>query len=76
MPMPDTDEDSPGTTDTLEYVSREGPVRPLYSLRTRRLRAPTATRAYRTFTLERGVEILSWVSMTPGGGRTRPAFHS
>jgi hypothetical protein len=39
------------------------------------LRAPTTTRAYRTFRLERGVDVLSRVSMTPGSPRC-PAFHS
>src|SRR5260370_213267 len=33
------------------------------------LRATTTTRAYRTFRLERGVDVLSRVSMTPGSPR-------
>src|SRR6266436_5493233 len=48
-----------GTTDTLGCVFREGPMRTPCTLRTRRLRAPTTTRAYRTFTLDRGVDVLS-----------------
>ena len=56
--MPDMYEDSTGTTDTLGCVFREGPMRTLCSLRTGRLRAPTTTRAYRTFSLDRGVDVL------------------
>lgn len=50
--------DSIGTTATLGCAFREGPMRTPCSLRTRRLRAPTTTRAYRTFSLERGVDVL------------------
>jgi hypothetical protein len=40
-------------------VSREGPMRIPSTLRTRRLRAPTITRACRTFSLDREVDVLS-----------------
>jgi len=56
--MPDTYEDSIGTTDTLGCVFREGHMRTPCSLRAGHLRAPTTTLAYRTFILDRGVDVL------------------
>jgi hypothetical protein len=73
MPVPGTGKDSTGTTDMVGYVSREGLLRIPNTPRTHRLRAPTTTRAYRTFSLDREVDVLSSVSMTPDGLH-RPAF--
>src|SRR5262249_28232552 len=65
LPTPDTQgtsgtmlrEGSTGTTDTRHgTVLREGSIRAPCMLRTRRRRASTTTRAFRTFSLDRGAE--------------------
>ncbi len=58
-PMRDTHDGSTGTMDPLQCVFREGSMRTPCTLRTRRLRAPTTIRAFRTSSLDRGANVLS-----------------